>query len=144
MGVRYRWLSPELPFGSVGIRDRAYCFWSRHAVTAAWLLRFGLSAVGCGVGLWIAGLGESHELAVPEPGLDGLAMEYLFTLVCALAGALVAEAALWKGSCVGPSGETAVCFCVEYLVCLPWIRLPILVRPSATVCRALVPFVSVV
>jgi hypothetical protein len=155
MGMSSGWISPELPARTFGTQQFALCFWSKHATAVSWTLRFGLSAVGCCIGYWISSYSDGLTEATALKLLTGqqlpmvayvvarLNPEYFDGLFGAFLGALVAEILLWRGSCWSPNGETAICFCMVYVVFLPWLRYPIFVRPSSEGCRALAPFVCV-
>jgi hypothetical protein len=155
MGMSNGWISPEVPFGSIGTEDFAVCFWEQHARAISWILRFSLSLIGCGVGYWISrysdGLTEATALKLATgqqlPMVFYVATRlnpgYFDTMFCAFLGALAAEIMLSKGSCWCPTGETVCSFCVVYLVVAPWLRIPIFLRPSSDGCRVLAPFVCV-
>lgn len=155
VGMSSGWISPELPLRTFGRQDFALCFWSRHATAISWTLRFGLSALGCCIGYWISsysdGLTEAtvlqlmtgQQLPMVVYVVARLNPEYFDGLFGAFLGALVAELLLWRGSCRSPTGEVAICFCMVYVVFLPWLRYPIFLRPSSEGCRVLAPFVCV-
>ena len=155
MGMSNGWISPEVPSGTIGTEDFAVCFWEQHARAISWMLRFGLSLIGCGFGYWISrysdGLTEATTLKLATgqqlPMVFYVAARlnpgYFDTMFGAFLGALAAEIMLSKGSCWCPTGETVCSFCIVYLVLTPWLRIPIFLRPSSDGCRALAPFVCV-
>lgn len=152
MGMNRGWISPTVPFGSIGVQDYALCFWSSHATAFSWMLRFAASAVGYGIGYWIGSSTDSASLSAAFasgdqlPTLLQMLAKFYPDLVCgvlgAFVGALGAEVVLWKGSRWSPLGEGAFCLCIAYLVFLPWFRLPIFVYPYPSACETLVPPVT--
>ena len=152
MGMNKGWISPTVPFGSIGLQDYALCFWSTHATAFSWMFRFAASALGYGVGYWIANSTDSAMLTAAfasgeeVPALVQAVAKFYPDLVCgvlgAFIGALVAEVVLWRGSHWSPLGEGSFCICIVYLVFLPWFRAPIFAYPHPAGCETLVPPVT--
>ncbi len=155
MGMSSGWISSEVPFGTTGKQEYAVCFWDNHARAVAWMLRFSLSAIGCGVGFWISRYSDGLVEATALKILTGEQLPMVFyvaarlnpgyfdAMFCAFLGAAVVEIMLWKGSCWSPTGETVFSFCFVCWVFAPWVRFPIYLRPSSDGCHALAPFVCV-
>jgi len=152
MGMNKGWISPAVPFGSIGLQEYALCFWSTHATVFSWMFRFIVSVLGYGAGYWIGtntdGATLSQVLASSEqlPNVVRTLARFHPNDVCgvfgAFIGALSAEVVLWRGSYWSPLGEGSFCLSVVYVVFLPWFRVPIFLYPHPTACEALVPPVT--
>lgn len=152
MGMSKGWISPTVPYGSIGLQDYALCFWSTHATLFSWLFRFAASALGYGVGTWIgsttdpatvsAAVTSGEQAPVIIQALAKFGPDFVGGVLGAFFGALGAEGVLWKGSRCSPLGEESFCLCAVHLVFLPWFRIPIFVYPHSAAGQNLVPPVT--